>query len=34
VGKEANPTLSCNPSNVRKMGNLVVNVDMKENVEE
>jgi hypothetical protein len=33
-GKEANPTLSCNPGNVGRNGNLVVEVDVKENVEE
>jgi hypothetical protein len=34
VGKEVNPMLSRNPGNVEKMGNLVVKVDVKENVEE
>jgi hypothetical protein len=29
MDKEANLTLLCNPSNVRKMGNFMVKVNMK-----
>jgi hypothetical protein len=34
MGKEANPTLLCNPGNVEGTGNLVVKVNVKKNVEE
>jgi hypothetical protein len=34
AGKEVNPLLSCDPGMSGEMGNLVVKVDVKENVEE